>query len=105
MEGSRSLTAQDEKRNAQICLMEESWSKTHHALLRHGRGFPGWHIECSAMSTKYLGEQFDIHGGGMDLKFPHHECELRKPLQEERSRYYWMYNNMITINGQKMGSH
>ncbi len=68
-------------------------------------GFPGWHLECSAMSAKYLGEQFDIHGGGMDLLFPHHECEL---AQNQASRgtagvRYWMHNNMITINGQKMG--
>src|SRR4030043_2142779 len=67
-------------------------------------GFPGWHLECSTMSVKYLGEVFDIHGGGMDLQFPHHECEIaqsaaalgKKPVR------YWMYNNMITINGQKM---
>lgn len=68
-------------------------------------GFPGWHLECSAMSSKYLGENFDIHGGGMDLLFPHHECEL---AQNTASRgnggvRYWMHNNMITINGQKMG--
>lgn len=68
-------------------------------------GFPGWHLECSAMSEKYLGERFDIHGGGMDLMFPHHECEL---AQNTASRgcggvNYWMHNNMITIKGQKMG--
>ncbi|PKP06934.1 MAG: cysteine--tRNA ligase [Bacteroidetes bacterium HGW-Bacteroidetes-5] len=68
-------------------------------------GFPGWHLECSAMSAKYLGDNFDIHGGGMDLLFPHHECEL---AQNTASRgtggvKYWMHNNMITINGQKMG--
>ena len=68
-------------------------------------GFPGWHLECSAMSEKYLGEVFDIHGGGMDLMFPHHECEL---AQNTASRgqggvHYWMHNNMITIKGQKMG--
>lgn len=68
-------------------------------------GFPGWHLECSAMSEKYLGKEFDIHGGGMDLMFPHHECEI---AQNTISRgnggvHYWMHNNMITINGQKMG--
>src|SRR5574344_1396600 len=68
-------------------------------------GFPGWHLECSAMSAKYLGEEFDIHGGGMDLMFPHHECEL---AQNTASRgkggvHYWMHNNMITIEGKKMG--
>ena len=68
-------------------------------------GFPGWHMECSAMSTKYLGEQFDIHGGGMDLMFPHHECEIAQStaaLGHDSARY-WVHNNMITINGKKMG--
>jgi cysteinyl-tRNA synthetase len=68
-------------------------------------GFPGWHLECTAMSIKYLGETFDIHGGGMDLLFPHHECEIAQStaaLGHESVRY-WMHNNMITINGQKMG--
>jgi cysteinyl-tRNA synthetase len=69
-----------------------------------GDGFPGWHLECSAMSTKYLGEQFDIHGGGMDLTFPHHECEIAQNTasQGKESVRYWMHNNMIKINGQKM---
>ena len=70
-----------------------------------GDGFPGWHMECSAMSTKYLGETFDIHGGGMDLMFPHHECEIAQStaaLGHDSARY-WVHNNMITINGQKMG--
>jgi cysteinyl-tRNA synthetase len=68
-------------------------------------GFPGWHMECSAMGTKYLGEEFDIHGGGMDLMFPHHECEIaqNKAGLGKDSVKYWMHNNMITINGQKMG--
>ncbi len=68
-------------------------------------GFPGWHLECSAMSTKYLGEQFDIHGGGMDLMFPHHECEIAQSTAASGhdSARYWVHNNMITINGQKMG--
>lgn len=68
-------------------------------------GFPGWHLECSAMSAKYLGDSFDIHGGGMDLLFPHHECELAQNIaaRGEGGVKYWMHNNMITINGQKMG--
>ena len=68
-------------------------------------GFPGWHMECTAMSTKYLGEQFDIHGGGMDLMFPHHECEIAQSTAAmgKDSARYWVHNNMITINGQKMG--
>ena len=68
-------------------------------------GFPGWHLECSAMSAKYLGEEFDIHGGGMDLLFPHHECELaqNKASRGKGGVRYWMHNNMITIEGKKMG--
>src|SRR5690606_7046908 len=70
-----------------------------------GEGFPGWHIECSAMSTKYLGKQFDIHGGGMDLMFPHHESEIAQSTicNHVAPVRYWMHNNMITINGRKMG--
>ena len=68
-------------------------------------GFPGWHLECSTMSEKYLGAEFDIHGGGIDLKFPHHECEIAQTVARngKDSVHYWMHNNMITINGQKMG--
>jgi len=68
-------------------------------------GFPGWHLECSAMSTKYLGETIDIHGGGMDLLFPHHECEIAQNVTAygKEGVKYWMHNNMITIKGQKMG--
>jgi cysteinyl-tRNA synthetase len=72
---------------------------------RWGEGFPGWHVECSVMSSKYLGAEFDIHGGGMDLLFPHHECEIAQTVAgygKEAVRY-WMHNNMITLNGQKMG--
>ena len=70
-----------------------------------GDGFPGWHCECTAMGRKYLGEQFDIHGGGMDLIFPHHECEIAQAVASQGKPMvkYWMHNNMITINGQKMG--
>ena len=68
-------------------------------------GFPGWHLECSTMGEKYLGEVFDIHGGGMDLMFPHHECEIAQSVANNGhvTVHYWMHNNMITINGQKMG--
>ena len=68
-------------------------------------GFPGWHLECSTMGTKYLGETFDIHGGGMDLMFPHHECEIAQSVAAcgHEAVRYWMHNNMITINGKKMG--
>ena len=70
-----------------------------------GMGFPGWHLECSVMSTKYLGKTFDIHGGGMDLLFPHHECEIAQSVAScgHEAVRYWMHNNMITVNGQKMG--
>jgi len=67
-------------------------------------GFPGWHLECSVMSTKYLGEEFDIHGGGMDLKFPHHECEIAQNVGSNKKggAKYWLHTNMLTVNGQKM---
>ncbi|WP_185857382.1 cysteine--tRNA ligase [Blattabacterium cuenoti] len=70
-----------------------------------GKGFPGWHIECTTMSTKYLGETFDIHGGGIDLKFPHHECELAQAIgvyNQSNFAHYWMHTNMLTLNGNKM---
>ena len=69
-----------------------------------GKGVPGWHLECSVMSTKYLGEKFDIHGGGMDLKFPHHECEIAQSIGADGTEpvRYWMHGNMLTVNGTKM---
>ncbi len=103
---SRSLEGQDEKRNSNDFALWKKGSPEHIMQWSSpwGKGFPGWHIECSAMSNKYLGEQFDIHGGGMDLLFPHHESEIaqstgcfgKKPVK------YWIHHNMITINGQKM---
>jgi len=76
-----------------------------HTHVLHSDGFPGWHCECTAMGRKYLGEEFDIHGGGMDLVFPHHECEIAQAVASQGRPMvrYWMHNNMITINGQKMG--
>jgi cysteinyl-tRNA synthetase len=76
-----------------------------HWSSRWSEGFPGWHLECSAMSSKYLGEEFDIHGGGMDLLFPHHECEIAQTVAAsgKESVRYWLHNNMITVSGQKMG--
>lgn len=86
------------------------WKKASPSHIMHwpspwSEGFPGWHLECSAMSSKYLGDKFDIHGGGMDLLFPHHECELAQNTVTRGNGgvKYWMHNNMITINGQKMG--
>jgi len=103
----RALEGQDEKRNpADFAL----WKKAQPEHIMRwpspwSDGFPGWHIECSAMSTKYLGEHFDIHGGGMDLLFPHHESEIAQSQGScgHHPVKYWMHNNMITINGQKMG--
>jgi cysteinyl-tRNA synthetase len=105
--GSRELEGQEEKRNpADFAL----WKKAppEHIMRWNspwGQGFPGWHIECSAMATRYLGTRFDIHGGGMDLLFPHHESEIAqsKIANGEAPVKYWMHNNMITINGRKMG--
>ncbi|WP_431122854.1 cysteine--tRNA ligase [Flagellimonas flava] len=103
---TRELTAQSEKRNPQDFALWKKAEPQH--IMRWpspwGDGFPGWHLECTAMSTKYLGETFDIHGGGMDLKFPHHECEI---AQSEASSgkspvKYWLHANMLTLNGKKM---
>ncbi|MCW5517833.1 cysteine--tRNA ligase [Muriicola sp. Z0-33] len=103
---TRELIAQDEKKNPQDFALWKKAEPQH--IMRWpspwGDGFPGWHLECTAMSTKYLGEHFDIHGGGMDLKFPHHECEI---AQAEASNghspvKYWLHANMLTMNGKKM---
>jgi cysteinyl-tRNA synthetase len=105
--GSRDLDGQGEKRNAVDFALWKNASPEH--LMKWespwGTGFPGWHLECTAMSSKYLGKQFDIHGGGMDLMFPHHECEIAQgnACNHQDPAKYWMHNNMITINGQKMG--
>jgi cysteinyl-tRNA synthetase len=103
---TRTLDGQDEKRNAFDFAL---WKKATPGHLMKwpspwSDGFPGWHLECSAMSTKYLGNEFDIHGGGMDLQFPHHECEIAQSTAAlgKESVHYWIHNNMITINGQKM---
>ncbi|HZH86704.1 MAG TPA: cysteine--tRNA ligase [Brumimicrobium sp.] len=104
--GTRSLEGQEEKKSPLDFALWKDAQPEH--IMKWpspwGLGFPGWHLECSAMSTKYLGDQFDIHGGGMDLKFPHHECEIaqgtaatgKKPVN------YWMHANMLTLNGKKM---
>ncbi|PUZ26539.1 cysteinyl-tRNA synthetase [Chitinophaga costaii] len=107
LESTRELEGQDEK-HAKVDFALWKNAPVEH-LMRWpspwGEGFPGWHIECSAMSRKYLGSQFDIHGGGMDLQFPHHECEIAQSeiAGGELMARYWMHNNMITINGRKMG--
>jgi len=107
LSNTRQLEGQEEKRNpADFAL----WKKAQPEHIMRwsspwSEGFPGWHLECSAMGTKYLGSHFDIHGGGMDLLFPHHESEIAQSriANGTDSVKYWMHNNMITINGQKMG--
>ncbi len=107
LEGTRSLDGQSDKKAPYDFALWKKAEPEH--IMRWpspwGEGFPGWHLECSVMGEKYLGREFDIHGGGMDLMFPHHECEI---AQNQASRgtqgvHYWVHNNMITINGQKMG--
>ncbi|MFL9845967.1 cysteine--tRNA ligase [Flavobacterium rhizosphaerae] len=106
LSNSRELAGQDEKRNpADFAL----WKKAEPQHIMRwpspwGDGFPGWHLECTSMSTKYLGKHFDIHGGGMDLKFPHHECEIaqNEAATGQSPVNYWMHANMLTLNGKKM---
>jgi len=99
--------SQEEKRNTADFALWKNAAPEHIMRWKSpwGIGFPGWHIECSAMSAKYLGDQFDIHGGGMDLLFPHHESEIAQSTVCNRIApvRYWIHNNMITINGKKMG--
>jgi cysteinyl-tRNA synthetase len=107
LSNTRALDGQSEKNSPLDFALWKKADATH--IMRWpspwSDGYPGWHLECSAMSTKYLGMQFDIHGGGMDLLFPHHECEIAQNVAGygEPSVRYWMHNNMITINGKKMG--
>jgi cysteinyl-tRNA synthetase len=107
LETTRELDGQEEKRDRADFALWKSAAPDH--IMRWispwGEGFPGWHIECSAMATKYLGAEFDIHGGGMDLQFPHHESEIAQSTicNHHSPVRYWMHNNMITINGRKMG--
>jgi cysteinyl-tRNA synthetase len=107
LSNTRKLEGQEEKRNAVDFALWKKAQPEH--IMRWSspwsEGFPGWHLECSAMSAKYLGIHFDIHGGGMDLMFPHHESEIAQSriANGSDSVKYWMHNNMITINGQKMG--
>ncbi len=107
MESERELEGQEEKRNKADFALWKKAAPEH--IMRWdspwSAGFPGWHLECSVMSGKYLGNPFDIHGGGMDLLFPHHECEIAQSVAGTGTEpvKYWLHNNMITINGQKMG--
>lgn len=107
LETTRDLEGQDEKRNKADFALWKSAPPKHIMRWKSpwGEGFPGWHIECSAMATKYLGPRFDIHGGGMDLMFPHHESEIAQSTicNGTPPAKYWMHNNMITVNGKKMG--
>src|ERR1700712_5276231 len=107
LENTRELEGQEEKRDSADFALWKSAAPEH--IMRWispwGEGFPGWHIECSAMATKYLGAEFDIHGGGMDLQFPHHESEIAQSTicNKHMPARYWIHNNMITVNGRKMG--
>lgn len=106
MHNSRELDGQTDKRNPQDFALWKKAEPQH--IMRWpspwSDGFPGWHLECTAMSTKYLGNHFDIHGGGMDLKFPHHECEIaqNEACTGQSPVNYWMHANMLTLNGKKM---
>ena len=106
IENTRILDGQSDKKNPQDFAL---WKKAEPEHIQRwdspwGVGFPGWHLECTVMSTKYLGEEFDIHGGGMDLKFPHHECEIAQAqaCNHMAPVKYWMHTNMLTMNGKKM---
>ncbi|MCR5408855.1 MAG: cysteine--tRNA ligase [Bacteroidales bacterium] len=107
LEGTRELDGQSDKRAPYDFALWKKAEPEH--IMRWpspwGDGFPGWHLECSVMGEKYLGEEFDIHGGGMDLMFPHHECEIAQNVASRGTQgvHYWVHNNMITIGGQKMG--
>lgn len=107
LEGTRSLDGQQDKRAPYDFALWKKAEPQHIMRWKSpwGEGFPGWHLECSVMGEKYLGEEFDIHGGGMDLMFPHHECEIAQnvALRGTRGVHYWVHNNMITIEGKKMG--
>ena len=104
---TRDLDGQDEKHSPLDFALWKNASPEHimHWPSPWGEGFPGWHLECSTMGEKYLGETFDIHGGGLDLLFPHHECEIAQSVaaQGHDAVKYWVHNNMITIDGKKMG--
>ena len=103
---SRTLDGSSDKKNPQDFALWKKANKSHIMKWRSpwGSGFPGWHIECSAMGHKYLGEKFDIHGGGLDLKFPHHDCEIAqsKSVYGNNPANYWIHANMLTLNGKKM---
>ena len=106
LSNTRDLDGQNEKKNPQDFALWKNASPAHIMRWKSpwGEGFPGWHLECTAMSTKYLGDKFDIHGGGMDLKFPHHECEIAqgKACNGTTPVNYWMHTNMLTMNGLRM---
>ena len=103
---TRELTAQSEKKHPQDFALWKKAEKNHIMNWDSpwGKGFPGWHLECTSMSKKYLGESFDIHGGGIDLKFPHHDCEIAQSeaIDGCNPAKYWMHTNMLTLNGKKM---
>jgi cysteinyl-tRNA synthetase len=104
--GARVEVSQEKKNPADFALWKKA--EANHIMQwpsPWGQGFPGWHLECSVMSTKYLGQPFDIHGGGMENQFPHHECEIAQAEAATGKQFvkYWLHNNMVTVDGQKMG--
>jgi cysteinyl-tRNA synthetase len=104
--GARVEVSQEKKNPADFALWKKA--EANHIMQwpsPWGQGFPGWHLECSVMSTKYLGQPFDIHGGGLENQFPHHECEIAQSEAATGKQFvnYWLHNNMVTVDGQKMG--
>ena len=106
MNNSRALDGSSDKKNPQDFALWKKAEENHIMFWNSpwGKGFPGWHLECTSMSKKYLGDYFDIHGGGMDLKFPHHDCEIAQSeaINNKNPAKYWMHTNMLTLNGKKM---
>ena len=106
LNNSRSLDGSNDKKNPQDFALWKKADKSHIMkwISPWGSGFPGWHLECTAMSKKYLGDVFDIHGGGLDLKFPHHDCEIAQSesINKKNPARYWLHTNMLTLNGKKM---
>ena len=106
MAGARVEVSQEKRNPADFALWKKA--EANHIMQwpsPWGQGFPGWHLECSVMSTKYLGQPFDIHGGGLENQFPHHECEIAQAEAATGKQFvkYWLHNNMVTVDGQKMG--
>ena len=105
LNNSRDLDGSSDKKNPQDFALWKKADKSHIMNWESpwGNGFPGWHLECTSMSKKYLGDRFDIHGGGIDLKFPHHDCEIAQSeaIDGNNPANFWMHANMLTLNGKR----